>query len=108
MTNTEINEAVARKLGWTQIKCGDTHCFGPMSMRWRSVDGRHFDTFPAYSTSIEAAWEIVESLKMDFCLSRNGHWDCQFGPNGLGQPGLIDAVADTAPMAICLAFLKLR
>lgn len=55
---------------------------------------------PHYSTSIAAAWEVVEKLKDDdFHLEEHGtHWKAGFGPRWRG--------AETAPHAICLAALE--
>ena len=75
----------------------------------------HYDTFfangsslPPYSTSIAAAWEIVEkrvseakSTDNDFALvwePEQNTWCAQFDG--------IQAFADTAPLAICRAALK--
>lgn len=56
---------------------------------------------PDYSGSIAAAWEIAEKLPV-FSLSRIGKvWHCSL-------MGGDYAVSDAAPMAICLAFLKLN
>lgn len=90
MTPQEINEAVARKLGWTRPsyphKIGDT---------------------PDYCRTIELAWEIVEHL------CRLGHppilW---FSDNAEACVSFLydEVVTDIlpAPMAICLAFLELK
>lgn len=67
---------------------------------------------PAYSTSIEAAMQIVEKHPHYFYLVRsndNGRfgwkeqmtWKCRFY-----APKSMEAEADTAPLAICLAALK--
>ncbi len=94
MTDQEINEAVARKLGYMSDKTDP-----------RSVTD--------YCRSIAAAWEVVESLKNHSVTIRKADaltgWYCnifswQGYPNGEKQPE-IEAEADTAPMAICLAFL---
>jgi len=58
---------------------------------------------PNYSTSIEAAWEVVERMKdkpLHLDGSLKGDWLCKFDAFGL------DAGGDTAPEAICLAALK--
>lgn len=94
MTNAEINEAVAQKL--LVDYCNDSDC--------------PIETCPCeeklkdYAGSILAAWEIVEHFDK-FVLARadaewvcSNIWDAHKPPLG---------VADTAPMAICLAFLKL-
>jgi len=60
-----------------------------------------------YSTSIAAAWELVEKLKGDSCTidisSATPGWICMIDVlHGHGA----EVRADTAPLAICLAFLK--
>lgn len=91
MTNQEMNEAVARKL----------------RVRPRDVD---FETWPPpYSTDISAAWEIVEKLKATELVAlcfHDGHWHCEINCCDGERP--IDEEGDTAPMAICLAFLELK
>lgn len=63
---------------------------------------------PNYSTDIAAAWEVVEKLKgatAHFQLqSIPGGWSTRIFrvPAGLSN----EEIADTAPMAICLAALK--
>lgn len=87
-----VNAAVARKLGWNPP--GPP----PDSPTWKKPDGS-YDFVPPYSTEIKAAWEIVEKqhrVKLEYLL---GEWQCQIDDEF--------AATDTAPMAICLAFLKL-
>lgn len=109
MTNQEVNEAVARKLGWVQCCNPKTmehgkivDCFG-----W-SKGGSHFhEPYPNYTGSIQAAWEIVESLNTDsiqICKDGKGVYSCAI----TGNNSVIAEYADTAQMAICLAFLKLE
>lgn len=92
MTPEEVNEAVARKLGYVW---GDKDILG--SPR------------PDYCHSIAAAWEIMGWLGEHdylFTMSNDGE-----DPNTwlvwLESPS-IHVEADTAPMAICLAYLKLE
>ena len=113
MTNTEINEAVARKLG--KIICdegGVTHTKGEGIEEGLCMD------FNDYCTSIAAAFELpgIESL----IRLESGRWCARFGGgssnNTYYEVGIYDdgdndkdsncAFADIAPMAICLAFLK--
>jgi hypothetical protein len=85
LTPAELNEAVFKKLG----KC------------------KH-DPLPNYFGSIAAAWEVVEFVAKEaerkgggplINICHDGLWHCSIG--------LIITQADTAPMAIALAFLKL-
>ena len=68
-----------------------------------------------YSTSIAAAWEVVEKLRVKFPLVKvesrpNQRWQCEvYFPNpsgGLPSPDIAIEEADTAPLAICRAALK--
>lgn len=104
MTDQEINEAVGKKLGysWPPIPVYDTST-GETKTIW-----------PNYSTDISAAWEIVDLLHKKWVFvsveaSFRG-WRCLLNSGWfteLQNERSIDASADTAPMAICLAFLKL-
>lgn len=65
---------------------------------------------PRYSTSIAAAWEVMEKLAKDglvLSLERGDKWRSAFRKN---LPSYFEqmeyVVADTAPLAICLAALK--
>lgn len=110
MTDQEINEKVARKLGWTINTTQDYKpWYWPPGSRPESNGVREL---PDYSGSIQAAWEIVEhiqnqrlwiSLGFDGAVKR---WLFRSGPFGL-QGQTTEWSADTAPMAICKAFLKL-
>jgi hypothetical protein len=89
MTNEEIDEAVARKLGLEIYP----------------------QTFiPHYSRSIAAAWDVVEKLFRDgMCIQINIAGNekmvgCRIGDKYQSKE---NGEADTAPMAICLAFLEL-
>lgn len=115
MTDQEINEAVARKLGYTP----DPVMWGPKPENkfWRI--GKCLP-IPAqdYCHSIEAAWEIVEILskkKLEPVILHTVGSGWSF--NVLNRPSSHDDDDFTeqvnvdknksAPMAICLAFLKL-
>lgn len=95
MTDSEINEAVARKMGWIPINDG----------RWRRDDLNELGSaadIPDYCHSIAAAWEIVE--KMGWI-----HMGCMKDLTIIYDCDEFELVrAHTAPMAICLAFLKLE
>ena len=79
------------------------------------LEGMEMGNFaPHYSTDIAAAWLVVEKmaeiaflrLEVDGCPSAGfdrSAW-CSFG--GIGQRGImVEARADTVPLAICLAAL---
>ena len=69
--------------------------------------GHEHVNFPMYSTSISAAWEVVEKMdqrKYTWLMNPQGSTvHCSFMDNG--NP-VGNAQADTAPLAICLAALK--
>lgn len=107
MTNQEINEAVARKLGHG---ANGTDCHGHVSITDIET-GKTRRIWPPndYSTSIEAAFECLAGRDFSVSHGTNAYTlERQFvcfiniGP----QKGLAES-ADTAPLAICMAFLKL-
>ena len=70
---------------------------------------------PNYSTSIEAAWEVVR--KMGMVLIENSgeafgqadEWNVQFvGHDKEGEPHWVSESAETVEIAICLAALKAK
>ena len=108
MTDTELNEQVARKLGH----------------EWPVVNPEHAPNCPFrkknYCTDIAAAWEIVEwleanSMRIDLlnCYPAwiaehpNEKWKVFIARFNVMHNPNMDVFADTAPMAICVAFLKL-
>lgn len=101
MTDTEINEAVARKLGWIKDRrFMDDHL---SAVGWGR--GSEFIQHPVdYCHSIAAAWEVVE------WMLKNGHdFNMSCDESSFGIAWKYDEYiveADTAPMAICLAFLR--
>jgi hypothetical protein len=133
MTDQEINEAVARKLGWTfhDHDCSGEKAFG---VRWNITGphwippvktNHHFADLPDYCHSISAAWEIVEKnihvhqtghdgieQIADFFLERQtNEWVAGWRVwNSLSDRPIFNLSARslTAPTAICLAFLKLE
>lgn len=107
-----MNEAVARKLGWRFDRTGHWHSLP------KDGGGSCWDALPDYCHSIAAAWEIVEFVREShgFSLEKVPYggipkWDCElyaFDMTEYKRNGKIQSQADTAPMAICLAFLKLE
>ncbi len=95
MTNQEINEAIARKLGWN----------GPdkygLFIDPKAPAGFIAQPCPNYCGSITAAWEMTKGQYVRMVGNDHG-WFCTFSP----EEGY-EARANTAPMAVCLAFLKL-
>lgn len=121
MTDQEINEQVARKLGWNKLaKLDDStgYLYG-----WKFKG--ELANPPDYCHSIEAAWEILEKKQIALVPTNTGWFatsrdavleegECLeiWIPSGCATRDhcgcLRCAIADTAPMAICLAFLKLE
>lgn len=106
MTNQEINEAVARKLGWEKNKTlPDVTGLGrPNNAHWYRDGIISSVAAPAaYATDISAAWEILT----DRC--QEWHLDCKGTVTATLRIDYehLEAEADTAPLAICKAFLKL-
>lgn len=97
LTNQEINEAVAQKLGYM-------HCADDL---WAKGDCDP-DVVPDFCGDIAYAWEVLAKVESDGSNISLQHrrdairdgWSCVI------DEALADA--DTAPMAICLAFLKLE
>lgn len=101
MTDAEINEAVARKMGWVK------HAFDDNWSRVRPEGAQiHQPPMIDYCHDIKAAWEVVD------WMINNGHdfnMSCDQDSFGIAwQYDEFIAEADTVPMAICLAFLKLH
>lgn len=110
MTPEETNAAVARKLGHTVCTDGG-HIMGK--------DGHAYNP-PDYCRSIEAAWEIVDTIKTEHQIKLLREilvspidgigWTCTIGDDldsNEYETRIAEEIADTAPMAICQAFLKL-
>lgn len=103
MTDQEINEAVARKL------LGNSHAS-------YLKEGIVVGDIPEYSRSIGAAWEIVEKVPCYDPEDRPCYFKLIKTMDGFAamwrDPTVKEfwgfrAEADTAPKAICSAFLKL-
>lgn len=95
MTDQELNELVARKLGWRE----DVPHSSPV--------GDRYIPYPAYSSDIKAAWEIINQfheITVGTKLAEDNYWFCELRPQGK-EP--VTGHAVTAPRAICEAFLKL-
>ena len=106
MTPEQINEAVARKLGWTN---SDYPVKGWLKRFYKGPEGEkeyYLDEPEDYCRSIEAAWEIIGSLKCD--------WEMKTTSYGIDFTIFDDAgefpsaVEDTVPMAICMAYLRME
>lgn len=98
----EVNEAVAKKMG-SEVQCA-CHVSMGEDLHW-----------PHYSTDIRAAWWVVEFLGPKFNnIALN--WDdggfyCTLDGGQLNVGNKwphVTETADSAPMAICKAFLRLK
>jgi Phage ABA sandwich domain len=112
MTDQELNEAVARKLGWAQSSL--LGWISP-STQYRKPDDVicQKPNPPDFCHSIQAAWEIVEFMSSRRIgtylfggIGKAWHCDLHTHPAGQDDPGVSQS-AYSAPMAICRAFLKL-
>lgn len=109
MTDYEINEAVARKLGWksTERKFNQP-LTRPVTWYPPGHNKPHWRNIPNYCRSIEAAWKVVEHVGKHSSWSMywlGGPDEKKFWRVAILGSEYVDA--DTVPMAICLAFLKL-
>ena|SRR5580692_2305497 len=108
MTNAEINEAVARKLGW--MLSGALGWMSPPVYRKPDDVICQKPNPPDYSGSIQAAWEIVEHVAETgtYCLELETDSPDQFQcciSHATEQQ--IIKNASSAPLAICAAFLSM-
>lgn len=107
MTDQELNEVVARKLGYHKCKNCDWG-YGPDGTCNTSLHQHLSD----YCNSIQAAWEVVEAIPLALHLSLfrapNNYWTCEIINQKNGDSIPIFQIADTAARAICEAFLKLE
>ena len=98
VTDSELNEAVARKLVVECFDCGR-----------KKNHPKEGCNIPTYSTDIAAAWEILERLNHSYNAVRwipsLVMWECVLNATDPKQPTIVRS--DTAPRAICEAFLKL-
>lgn len=107
MTNQELNEQVARKLGYCTTKHRKYGCLRPYYVEHERD----------FCSSIQAAWEIVEQERRNGYFRLHDEHDQNVTPTKLvyrcifGIPNSAkfkEAIADTAPLAIVKAFLKLE
>jgi len=105
----ELDVKVAKRLGWTKIHFDDKPDFDgdtrKPSMEWFGIrPGEDFyRELPYFKEGIAAAWELVEQSNgwvYMTCDKGQRQWKVQF--MGMREWG----IADSAPLAICLAFLK--
>lgn len=112
MTDQEINEAVARNLGW-KSRTKRAKEAGKFISDFCAGDGHELGCEEPldYNNDISAAWDIVDHLKprrVDLCRREDGKWICKVWHPKIAMQGIATEIADTAPMAVCKAFLKLE
>lgn len=99
MNALELNEAILRALGYEKLPF-------PAIPQWQKPGGQLFN-IPQYSTSIAAAWELVEDtmaepyeqfIEIRKTPATSNFWYCEIG--------CITMRGDTAPLAISRAWLK--
>ncbi len=111
--NEELNAKAAEKvLGWTRI---DDDLYLPNDSRAPSIcseDNRLH--LPDFSGNIAYAWQVVERMRemgYGWCVNTLGRpIHCNFFLHEYGEVERRDndAIADTAPEAICLAALSAK
>lgn len=109
----ELDQLIAEKVFGAKVTWAP---FGGMAdEQYRSATGGlSVRSLLRYSTSIEAAWLVVEKLKNEdmfveiFAPRGELHWVCRFYHFSKAELGdsIVGGGADTAPHAICLAALK--
>lgn len=100
-------------MGWTWEENSARH---PEWGRYSRRNKDDWSFLPRYSTSIEAVWHVVEKLRQDGVYANIGPDPSSDGYNaslfwhgdGVDEAELmqVNASAPTAPLAICLAALK--
>jgi hypothetical protein len=106
ITLRDIDRLIAeRVMGWTNLSVTGSR-FGT------TPDGKPHRIIPQYSTEISAAWEIVEKLRLsgyqgglEWAKPEPGY-ECAFGSLPFPLDEKQFSWAETAPLAICLAALK--
>ena len=117
LTNKELRILIAKAKGWEFVR-GSTY-YGHKTFL---VVRRSDDTIeiisdcPDWPTDIAAAWELVEEMRPYFfridvmCWDHTGNWAVLCNPRHGHDEHVIPTLgdADTAPRAICLAWLQWR
>ena len=104
-----LNAAIALKLGWKNQRgmwvskeAQALEEAGNPPLDLGQISPRNF------CEDIATIWEVVENLPPNvvFGLIKIGkQWLCQMGPEDGKR---VEIIADTAPLAVCRAFLKLN
>lgn len=103
----EWNLCVVQKPGerepWSNRQRPDPERYEQITCKEAAMIGFYGTGFPKYSTSIAAAWEVVE--KMDDCLHIKQHGECGNWQAYFCGYQKSKACGHTAPEAICKAAL---
>lgn len=113
MTDQELNEAVAKKMGYAVAYANMRGLKIPLMREKENkslmTDG--YSDVPNYCTDIGAAWKIVERCFSSFYLSFDEcteTWFCRADCCRVVEDSCKwRSESDTAPRAICEAFLKM-
>lgn len=102
----ELDLVVARALGWRIVRHDEDPSLVLGGLPPSAKEGDCFVPIPKFSTTMTAAWAIVTRKLSAFELTQLGsadqtRWICQSDGND-------PVVADTAPLAICLTYLRSR
>lgn len=101
----EIDRLVAeRVMGWTNVSVEGTR-FGT------TPEGKVHAIVPQYSTDMSAAWKVVERLRLlgyqgGIDWATESGYECAFGSSPIPPYEGQSFSTETAPLAICLAALK--
>lgn len=104
MTPAEINEAVARKFGWTRCNKeeeGEVRWHYDKPLNPKTFGGQCRSELPDYCGSIQAAFELLSHFDyLEITKGKKTDWLVKSGTPECSY-------AKTLPEAICLAFLRL-
>lgn len=106
MTADELRVEVAKRKGWTDLRGGVNGGWCGTSPRWKVT----YTMVPWFSGNIEAAWEMLNELPSTayFEVQRIHVLDSQVEFTCKIRHGTecCESTSETAPMAMCRAFLK--
>lgn len=114
MNAQELQDEVIEKLGYCMDSQGIWYKHDKNYKDMPLSKGQFFGSYyniPYYPSDIAAAWELVEEMKNNKCyVYLNYHptpkWECKIKDTDSFDYGWHEGTADTAPIAICRAWLK--
>jgi hypothetical protein len=113
LTTDELRIECAKAMGWTLMPfCGP----GPAPDMWLGSPDGGIGLPPEYSTSMDAAWELVEEMRKpkveggypsDIVLKPSSEhtWRCSWYSLMHEAGSRVTSIGETAPEAICRCFL---